>query len=88
MWSGHAFNYWAYYPENNQLNVLRETFKEELGNRTSKEDLLDFMINAPAKLIVEKAPTSNLRNMFWTPVVEGECKNDLVIDSSRYQIGN
>ncbi|XP_031637569.1 esterase B1-like isoform X2 [Contarinia nasturtii] len=78
MWSGHAFNYWAYYRENNQLNVLRETFKDELGNRTSKRDLLDFMIHASAKLIVEKTPTSgwsrNTNTIFWTPAIEDKSK--------------
>lgn len=75
MWSGTAFNYWAHYKKNNHLKLLKETFKHELGNRTSKQDILDFMINTPAKLIAEKMPVIRFPNglieLFWGPVIEG-----------------
>ncbi|XP_031641012.1 juvenile hormone esterase-like [Contarinia nasturtii] len=80
MWSGSAFNYWAHHKQNNQLDLLRETFKAELGNGTSPKEILNFMINAPTQLIVEKTPTYDFSNglieVYWTPVIEDENKSD------------
>ncbi|XP_031630659.1 juvenile hormone esterase-like [Contarinia nasturtii] len=80
MWSGSAFNYWAHHKQNNQLNLLRETFKAELGNRTSPKEILNFMINATTQLIIEKIPVFDFSNglieVNWTPVIEDKTKSD------------
>ncbi|XP_031623987.1 esterase B1-like isoform X2 [Contarinia nasturtii] len=71
MWSGSA---WSHYEKNNHLELLTETFKDELGNRTTKKDLLNFMINASSDVIVQKTPVQaefkGFFEVFWTPVVE------------------
>ncbi|XP_031632505.1 venom carboxylesterase-6-like [Contarinia nasturtii] len=78
MMSGSAFNYWSYYKENNNVNVLKEAFKEELGDKTSPEDILNFMRDAPVDVIVAKTPAFDLSAtslvFFWTPVVEDKKK--------------
>lgn len=76
MMSGNAFNYWAYYKENNNVELLKEAFKDELGDQPSNEDVLNFLLSASAESIVAKAPAMDLFSQttykfFWTPVVEG-----------------
>ncbi|KAJ6635464.1 Esterase B1 [Pseudolycoriella hygida] len=78
-WSGNAFSTDAYYEENNHIDLLTETFKNELGNQTSKEDLLNFMINAPADVIAKRTPQRPFKgifNIYFTAVVENKSLAD------------
>ncbi|XP_031626574.1 juvenile hormone esterase-like [Contarinia nasturtii] len=78
MLSGNAFNYWSYY-KNNNVDLFREAFKNELGDQTSDEEVLNYMINAPAESIVAKSPALDIISrttllFYWTPVVEDKRK--------------
>ncbi|KAJ6642412.1 hypothetical protein Bhyg_07360, partial [Pseudolycoriella hygida] len=71
IWSGNAFGT----EKENHIDLLKETFKNELGNETSKNDLLNFMINAPADVIVKKTPQHPFNGIFkiyFAPVVENK----------------
>ncbi|XP_055316701.1 juvenile hormone esterase-like [Sitodiplosis mosellana] len=78
MLSGSAVHYWAHYQPNNHLNLLREIFKDDLGEQTSDEDVFNFMMNAPMDVIVEKTPPFETPNglfaLFWAAVIEDEDK--------------
>lgn len=57
-----AMTYAAHYEKNNYFDLLRKTFKDELGNRTSDDDIFNFMITASSDLILAKTPTTNYPN--------------------------
>lgn len=68
--SGTAFNFFSYYEPNNHTDLLRKTFKKEMGNST---DILSFLKTAPASLIVQKTPVgeyNGLVKLNWGVVVE------------------
>lgn len=75
MISGSAFNYWTHYGKNNHLDLLRETFRDDLGNKTTDEDVFNFMLTADVDVIVKKTPVVNLPNgvieFYWSAVIEG-----------------
>lgn len=68
-------SYWVPYEKNNHLDLLRESFKDGLGDRNSDEDIFNFMMNASTDLIVQKTPIrgghNGLMDAYWGAVIEG-----------------
>lgn len=66
----------ANYKKNNQLDLMYDTFREELGNARDPVTLLQFMKTAPADLLVQKTPAVDtsylLVRPYWSTVIEGE----------------
>ncbi|XP_031627747.1 venom carboxylesterase-6-like [Contarinia nasturtii] len=62
-----AFNYFAHYDD--QLNLLYDTFEDELNGERNKYALYDFMKTAPTELIIQKTPAfkvdDSLLILYW-----------------------
>lgn len=76
--SGTAFSNFAFTDSETQLAVLRETFKEKLGNKTSGRDILEYMkYNASIDEIVTNVPCSppvvisDPIPLYWAACFEG-----------------
>lgn len=76
--SGTAFNYWATADSNNQLELLYETFKNELHGHRNSTVVLNFMKNAPVELILQKTPAYRILEgknlLYWAAVIEDPTK--------------
>lgn len=66
----------ANYEKNNQLDLMYDTFREELGNARDPVTLLQFMKTVPADLLVQKTPAVDtsylLVRPYWSTVIEGK----------------
>lgn len=73
--SGTAFVPFAHYDRNDQLDLMYDTFQEELKYARDPQTLLNFMKNAPASLLVAKTPAVDtsyqLFRPYWSTVIEG-----------------
>lgn len=87
--SGSAFTNFAFYQPNNHIELFKEIF--ELDANATADDVLQFMLNAPVEVILQKSPAINVRRnvieLSFAAVIEGllimgSFSNDLLIFSS------
>ncbi|XP_055324241.1 esterase B1-like isoform X2 [Sitodiplosis mosellana] len=71
--SGNAFSSFAFVKGNNQLDMMRRIYQNELGNNTSGAKMLQFFKNSSIDLLVKKTPflppTYSITS-YWAAVVE------------------
>lgn len=71
--SGTAFTTFAQYHPNNHVELYKETFG--LDADATGEDVLDFMLNAPVDLILQKTPVISVNfsmaEVYFAAVIEG-----------------
>lgn len=71
--SGTGVATYAHYDANNHIELYKETFG--LDPQATGKDVLEFMLNAPVEVILEKTPVVNMdRNLikiYHTAVYEG-----------------
>nr|WAU86697.1 carboxylesterase [Bradysia odoriphaga] len=70
--SGSAFTTFANYPPNNHVELFKETFALDAG--ASGHDVLQFLLDAPVELILEKTPVitldRNVIGVYFASVIE------------------
>lgn len=71
--SGPLQAYFTHYVPNNHIELFKQIF--ELGANATRQDVLQFMLNAPVDQILQKAPVLNLvrsvGESFFAAVIEG-----------------
>lgn len=71
--SGSAFTPFAQYTPNNHIELFKEIFA--LDAQATAEDVLQFMLNAPVEVILEKSPViiidRSMLELYFAAVIEG-----------------
>lgn len=71
--SGVTTAYFAHYEPNNHIQLFKKVF--ELDSQATAHDVLKFMLNAPADLLLQKLPAINVlltsSESYFAAVIEG-----------------